>query len=46
LFRRGSSGDGHALLTAAETARYYARAARVAPPDLLAWLQRDAGRPS
>jgi aryl sulfotransferase len=41
FFRRGSSGEGRALLTAAEAARYSARAAQVAPQDLLAWLHRD-----
>jgi hypothetical protein len=41
FFRRGSSGDGRALLTEAEAARYYALAAQVAPRDLLAWLHRD-----
>jgi aryl sulfotransferase len=44
FFRRGSSGDGRALLTGAEAARYYTRAAQVAPDELLAWLQRDDGR--
>lgn len=41
FFRKGSSGDGRALLTEAELARYYDQAARVAPPELLAWLHRD-----
>jgi aryl sulfotransferase len=40
FFRRGSCGEGRALLTAAEAARYYTSAAQVAPPDLLAWLER------
>lgn len=43
FFRRGSSGDGRALLTEAELARYYTRAARVAPRELLAWLHRGDG---
>jgi aryl sulfotransferase len=42
FFRRGSSGDGRALLTEAEAARYYTRAAQVAPQELLAWLHRDS----
>jgi DNA-binding MarR family transcriptional regulator len=41
FFRRGSSGDGRVLLTEDEAARYYARAAQVAPQDLLAWLHRN-----
>jgi hypothetical protein len=41
FFRRGSSGEGRALITEAEAARYRTRAARVAPQDLLAWLHRD-----
>lgn len=41
FFRRGSSGEGRSLLTSAEAAQYYSRAAQVAPPDLLAWLHRD-----
>ena len=38
FFRRGSSGAGRELLSQAEAARYHARAAQLAPPDLLAWL--------
>jgi aryl sulfotransferase len=41
FFRRGFSGEGRALLTAAEAAPYYTGAAQVAPKDLLAWLHRD-----
>jgi hypothetical protein len=41
FFRRGSSGEGRALLTEDEAARYGARAARIASPELLAWLHRD-----
>ena len=41
FFRRGASGDGRALLSAGELARYRARVATMAPPDLLAWLHRD-----
>jgi len=38
FFRRGRSGAGREVLTTGELAHYYARAARLAPPDLLAWL--------
>jgi aryl sulfotransferase len=41
FFRRGSSGEGRALLTDEEVARYYAYAAKVAPQELLSWLHRD-----
>jgi DNA-binding MarR family transcriptional regulator len=41
FFRRGSSGDGRALLTETEAVRYYAHAAQVAPQELLAWLHRN-----
>lgn len=41
FFRRGSSGEGPALLTAAEQAHYRDRVAAMAPADLLAWLQPD-----
>jgi aryl sulfotransferase len=40
FFRRGSSGAGRELLTAAEFEHYLDRAAGMAPPDLLAWLHR------
>jgi aryl sulfotransferase len=40
FFRSGTSGDGRALLTDDELTDYYARAARIAPPDLLEWLHR------
>jgi gamma-glutamylcyclotransferase (GGCT)/AIG2-like uncharacterized protein YtfP len=43
FFRQGTSGAGRALLTADEVARYQARCADLAPPDLLDWLHRDAG---
>lgn len=43
FFRKGSSGEGVALLTSEEAARYHARAAQVAPAELLAWLHRNAG---
>jgi len=38
FFRRGSSGAGRELLTDVEFAHYLARAAQLAPPDLLGWL--------
>ena len=38
FFRRGRSGAGHEELEQAELGRYYARAARLAPPGLLGWL--------
>lgn len=38
FFRRGSSGAGAEVLTRAELAVYERRAAELAPPDLLAWL--------
>jgi len=41
FFRRGSSGDGRALLTESEADRYYTQAAQIAPQELLAWLHRD-----
>jgi aryl sulfotransferase len=41
FFRRGTSGDGPALLTSAESAHYLERTARMAPPDLLTWLHHD-----
>jgi aryl sulfotransferase len=40
FFRAGRSGSGSELLTAAELADYHARAAKVLPPDLMAWLHR------
>jgi aryl sulfotransferase len=41
FFRRGTSGSGREALAGHELARYHARAARLAPPDLRAWLHRD-----
>ena len=38
FFRRGTSGAGREVLTAAELAGYHARVAQLAPPDLLTWL--------
>ncbi len=40
FFRRGRSGAGHEVLDERERARYYARAAELAAPDLLDWLHR------
>jgi len=40
FFRRGTSGAGRELLTGAELAHYHARAARLGPADMLAWLHR------
>jgi aryl sulfotransferase len=44
FFRRGSSGEGRALLTEAESVRYHSRAAQIAPQDLLTWLHREDAR--
>ncbi len=41
FFRRGVSGDGRALLSADELARYRARVATMASADLLTWVHRD-----
>jgi aryl sulfotransferase len=40
FFRRGRSGAGRETLSDSELERYYARAAQLAPADLLAWLHR------
>jgi aryl sulfotransferase len=40
FFRHGVSGDGQELLTADELSHYYARAASLAPADMLRWLHR------
>lgn len=40
FFRRGSSGAGAELLTAAELAHYEERANQLAPDDLVEWLHR------
>jgi aryl sulfotransferase len=40
FFRRGTSGAGADQLTSAELTHYRARAAELAPPDLLTWLDR------
>jgi hypothetical protein len=41
FFRGGVSGAGRAVLFAEELAAYDARAAQLAPPDVLRWLHRD-----
>ncbi len=43
FFRHGVSGDGPALLSAGELARYHERVATMAPADMLAWLHREEG---
>ncbi len=40
FFRRGGSGEGWRLLSAAQRRRYDERAADLAPRDLLSWLHR------
>jgi aryl sulfotransferase len=45
FFRHGTSGSGRTLLGDEELARYHARAAALAPPDLLAWLHREDRNP-
>jgi hypothetical protein len=45
FFRRGRSGAGGEELGEQDVARYLARAAELAPPDLLAWLHRPAAGP-
>jgi hypothetical protein len=42
FFRRGRSGAGREELGEDGMAHYLARAAELAPPDLLAWLHRPA----
>jgi aryl sulfotransferase len=44
FFRRGTSGNGAEILTPGELAHYYARAADLAPADMLTWLHSPAGR--
>jgi aryl sulfotransferase len=43
FFRRGTSGAAREILTDDEIAAYHARAAQLAPPDLLAWLHAPGG---
>ncbi|QYJ02606.1 sulfotransferase domain-containing protein [Nocardioides panacisoli] len=40
FFRRGTVGDGEALLTADERARYEDRVGGLGPPELIDWLHR------
>jgi hypothetical protein len=40
FFRRGGSGAGREVLTAAELARYDVRVRELAPPEVVAWLHR------
>jgi aryl sulfotransferase len=42
FFRQGTSGSGRDTLTRVELQHYYQRVARMAPPDLLAWLHRES----
>ncbi len=41
FFRKGKSGEGREILTAAEMAHYRYRVTAMAPTDLLDWLHRD-----
>ena len=41
FFRSGRSGGGAAVLTAAERERYATRVARMASPEVVAWLHRS-----
>jgi hypothetical protein len=40
FFRSGRSGAGAAVLSAGELARVESRVARLAPPEVVAWLHR------
>jgi hypothetical protein len=44
FFRRGIPGAAREILTDDEIAAYHARAAQLAPPDLLTWLHAPEGR--
>ena len=46
FFRRGTSGAGREILSDEEMAGYHARAAQLAPPDLLEWLHSPSSRQS
>jgi len=46
FFRRGNSGAGREILSDAEIGVYHARAARLAPPDMLAWLHSPRPGPA
>src|SRR5215211_2925042 len=41
FFRRGTSGAGREILSSEEMASYDARAARLAPPEMIEWLHRQ-----
>jgi aryl sulfotransferase len=41
FFRRGTSGAGREILSDEEMVMYYARAARLAPPEMIEWLHRQ-----
>jgi hypothetical protein len=41
FFRRGTSGEGRALLAPADLDAYRDRVTALAPADLLAWLHRE-----
>lgn len=43
FFRSGKSGEGRQHLSGAELSRYRELAAQFAPPDLLAWVNREDG---
>jgi aryl sulfotransferase len=45
FFRRGTSGAGAEILAPEEIAHYHARAAQLAPPDILAWLNSPGEHP-
>lgn len=42
FFRRGTSGAAREILSADEMAWYHARVARLAPPEMIAWLHSPA----
>jgi hypothetical protein len=44
FFRRGTSGAGRETLSDEEMAGYYARAAQLAPPDMLEWLHSPSNQ--
>jgi aryl sulfotransferase len=46
FFRRGASGAGREVLSDEEIAAYHARAARLAPAGMLAWLHSPGQRPA
>jgi hypothetical protein len=46
FFRRGTSGNGAEVLTLAALEHYYARAAELAPADMLRWLHSPAEHPA